>query len=235
MDLWEDEFAQSAYSSAAVYGGLAGAAALAAVRGEPEYEKVWTLAAGQLKKSILSFLWSHEKDSFIKSVNRRVDQWEYHKALDRGEETGSILTVPGSSVSYPSVTNKKMDVALLGLCFPFPVLPPGDLKMRSTADSIEKILGGSPVGGIYRYEGDTYAGGNPWVLAALWMSVYRSLLGQREKALEYIHWAEANASPTGQGRSGLGASPGLVPRHVHTGHPGIFGPPDHNERIAVFL
>ena len=34
------------------------------------------------------------------------------------------------------------------------------------------------------------------MLAALWMSVYRSLLGQREKALEYIRWAEVNASPS---------------------------------------
>ena len=195
MDLWEDEFAQSAYSSAAVYGGLTGAAALAVNRGKPEYEKVWTSAAGLLKKSILSFLWSDEKDSFIKSVNRRVDEWENHKALNSGE-TGSILTVPGSSCSCHWVTHKKMDVALLGLCFPFSVLPPGDLKMQATADSIERIQGRRPVGGIHRYEGDTYIGGNPWVLAALWMSVYRSLLGQREKALEYIRWAEVNASPT---------------------------------------
>ncbi|MCL5058335.1 MAG: glycoside hydrolase family 15 protein [Actinobacteria bacterium] len=195
MDLWEDEFAQSAYSSAAVYGGLMGAASLAAHRGDLKSEKIWTAAAGLLKKSILSFLWSDEKDSFIKSVNRRVDEWEYRKALDSGE-TAVVLAVPGSSGSYHAVTYKKMDVALLGLCFPFAVLPPGDLMMQATADSIERILGSGRAGGIHRYEGDTYAGGNPWVLAALWMSLYRSLLGQRERALEYIHWAEVNASPT---------------------------------------
>jgi GH15 family glucan-1,4-alpha-glucosidase len=71
------------------------------------------------------------------------------------------------------------------------------MKMQATAESIAGALGNSAAGGLLRYEGDAYAGGNPWVLATLWMSLYQALLGRREKALEYLHWAERNASPTG--------------------------------------
>jgi GH15 family glucan-1,4-alpha-glucosidase len=65
------------------------------------------------------------------------------------------------------------------------------------------------VGGIHRYEGDSYAGGNPWVLATLWMSIFHSLLGNREKALEYLGWTEANSSPAG-----------LLPEQVNRHHGG---------------
>jgi GH15 family glucan-1,4-alpha-glucosidase len=76
--------------------------------------------------------------------------------------------------------------------------------MQSTADEIEKRLFNRQAGGLFRYEGDTYAGGNPWVIATLWMSIFRSLQGQKDKAAEYLKWAEANSSPAG-----------LLPEQVH--------------------
>ncbi|MHB8157918.1 MAG: glycoside hydrolase family 15 protein, partial [Desulfocucumaceae bacterium] len=185
MDIWEDEFAQSTYSSAAVYGGLRAAAELASLAGDALSAELWSKTAESLRKSIINLLWSDETGSFIKSCNRRVSQWDYDRE---------------NAIS----ADKRLDIAVLGICFPFGVLPPGDKMMASSAEAIEKGLKNGKVGGLHRYGGDCYAGGNPWVLAALWMSIYKSLLGQRESALEYLEWVHANAAPTG-----------LLPEQVH--------------------
>ncbi len=204
MDIWEDEFAQSTYASAAVYGGLKGSAVLASFMGDSESERRWDEAAESLKESILAHQWSPEAGSFIRSVNRRVCEWDYCRALEKGQKA-YMFQAPGSPHCYHAVSaDMRQDIALLGLSFPFNVLSPADRRMQSTAGEIERKLSNSQVGGIHRYEGDCYAGGNPWVLATLWMSIFRSLEGDRGKALEYLNWAEANASPAG-----------LLPEQVH--------------------
>jgi len=204
MDLWEDEFAQSTYSSAAVYGGLKGAAGLAAAMGDCPSQNLWNEAAESLKESILLHQWAGDLGSFTRSANRRVSGGEYHRAQECGQGVCQ-LPLPGAQCSYNALSmDKRLDTALLGLCFPFGVLPAADERMQSTAESIEKNLFNSQVGGIHRYQGDCYAGGNPWVLTSLWMSIYHSLRGRKEKAAEYIHWAQANASQAG-----------LLPEQVH--------------------
>ena len=42
---------------------------------------------------------------------------------------------------------------------------------------------------MYRYEGDNYVGGNPWVISSLWMSLYFLKLGNKQKAREYFNWS----------------------------------------------
>ncbi|MCL6476912.1 MAG: hypothetical protein K6T65_00710 [Peptococcaceae bacterium] len=204
MDIWEDEFAQSTYASAAVYGGLKGAAALAAAMGDKQAQKQWREAAESLKKSILSRHWRAEMGTFTRSVNRRVCEWDYRQAVERGQEA-SVIQLPCAPYSYHALTvDRRLDIALLGLCFPYNVLPASDPRMQSTASAIENSLTNRQAGGLHRYEGDAYAGGNPWVLATLWMSIFRSLQGDRDSAVEYLKWAEANSSPAG-----------LLPEQVH--------------------
>ena len=94
------------------------------------------------------------------------------------EEHGRYLRTLGD----PTV-----DVSLLGLAWPFVAVDPRAPRMRATAAAVERALG-RPGGGIMRYEGDTYAGGNAWVLAALWLGLYRRQTGDPEghaRALEY--------------------------------------------------
>ncbi|MFZ5651522.1 MAG: glycoside hydrolase family 15 protein [Bacillota bacterium] len=210
MDIWEDEFAQSTYSSAAVYGGLKGAAGLASAMGDGNSRSIWDDAAETLRESILKLQWLDDRGAFARSVNKKVSQWDYHRAVENGTEA-SILPVPGTSCTYHAVpVDDRVDAAVLGLCYPFGVIPATDPRMQSAADSIERALLNRQVGGIHRYQGDSYAGGNPWVLITLWMSIYRSLAGDKESALEYINWAWANSSPTG-----------LLPEqaHRHAGGP----------------
>lgn len=204
MDIWEDEFAQSTYSSAAVYGGLKGAAALASFMGDTESNKLWNDAAESIKNSILAHQWNGEIGSFTRSVNRRVCEWDYCQALESGQNAFKVQ-IPGTPYSYHAVSmDRRVDISLLGLSFPFGVIPPTDRRMQSTAEEIEKRLLNRRVGGIHRYEGDSYAGGNPWVLATLWMSIFLSLQGNNEMALHYLQWAESNSSPAG-----------LLPEQVH--------------------
>jgi glucoamylase len=102
-------------------------------------------------------------------------------AVDRcfwSEEHGRYLRTLGD----PTV-----DVSLLGLAWPFAAVDPHGPRMRATAASVERALG-RPGGGILRYEGDTYAGGNPWVLGALWLGLYRRQTGDaggHARALAY--------------------------------------------------
>src|SRR5215218_2792091 len=66
--------------------------------------------------------------------------------------------------------------------------------MRATVAALEEKLG-CPKGSVLRYEGDTYAGGNRWVLAALWLGLWHRQVGNvagLERALEYALSAQTS-------------------------------------------
>jgi GH15 family glucan-1,4-alpha-glucosidase len=59
--------------------------------------------------------------------------------------------------------------------------------MRATVAALEDELG-DVESGVARYAGDTYVGGNNWVLAALWLGLWRRQVGDTaglERSLEY--------------------------------------------------
>jgi len=104
-------------------------------------------------------------------------------ALDRcfwNDEHGRYLRTLGD----PTV-----DVSLLGLAWPFAAVDPRGPRMRATADAVERVLG-RPGGGIMRYDGDAYAGGNPWVLAALWLGLYQRQIGDAEGHARSLAYAK---------------------------------------------
>ena len=67
--------------------------------------------------------------------------------------------------------DKKMDISLLGLVTPFNVFTPEERKIKNTVERMNLTIR-TYTGGYLRYEGDNYAGGNPWVIANLWMAEY---------------------------------------------------------------
>jgi glucoamylase len=86
-----------------------------------------------------------------------------------------------------SIGDPVLDVSLLGLAWPFAAVDPGGERMRATVAALDAELGGVG-GGVARYAGDTYAGGNRWVLAALWLGLWRRQVGDTaglERSLEY--------------------------------------------------
>lgn len=86
-----------------------------------------------------------------------------------------------------SIGDPVLDVSLLGLAWPFAAVDPAGARMRATVAALEAELGDEEEG-VARYAGDTYAGGNDWVLAALWLGLWRRQVGDPgglDRALEY--------------------------------------------------
>jgi glucoamylase len=89
-----------------------------------------------------------------------------------------------------------VDASLLGLAWPFRAVDPRSDRMRATALAVERDLG-RPGGGILRYAGDTYAGGNAWILAALWLGLVKRQLGDDAGHDGAVDYAARVATPLG--------------------------------------
>lgn len=93
-----------------------------------------------------------------------------------------------------SIGDPTLDVSLLGLAWPFAAVDPAGERMRATVAALESELG-CPAGSLMRYAGDTYAGGNKWVLAALWLGLWHRQVGDRaghERSLDYAVSAQTS-------------------------------------------
>lgn len=90
----------------------------------------------------------------------------------------------------------KMDISLLGLTTPFAVFSPKEKKMLNTIERINLTLR-TYTGGYLRYEGDNYAGGNPWVISSLWLAQYYLNAGEKRKAREQFTFVVKTASELG--------------------------------------
>ena len=90
----------------------------------------------------------------------------------------------------------KMDISIVGLTTPFKMFSPKEKKIVNTIQKIDLTLR-TYTGGYLRYEGDNYCGGNPWVIANLWMSEYYIELGNKKKARECFEFAVKSATKHG--------------------------------------
>jgi glucoamylase len=93
-----------------------------------------------------------------------------------------------------SLADTTLDVSLLGLAWPFAAVDPRGERMRATIAALRSELG-CEAGSMLRYAGDTYAGGNRWVLAALWLGLWHRQVGDAaglERALEYALSTQTN-------------------------------------------
>lgn len=183
VDLWEQTDGQHAYSAAATYGGLAACAAMAA-RHEPALVGTYREAAEAVRAGIEAHLWSDEHGRYLRS------RW-----VGRSDESGEPpppifdreLRYPTRAVRSVDPVDARVDSSLLGLSWPFRAVDPRSERMRATVTAVERVLG-LPDGGVLRHEGDDYAGGNPWLVSALWLGLARRLAGEPDalhRALEY--------------------------------------------------
>ena len=84
--------------------------------------------------------------------------------------------------------DRKMDISLLGLIYPFNMFSPKEKKIQNTVERINMTLR-TYTGGYLRYEGDNYIGGNPWIIANLWLAEYYLEAGIKNKARECFDFA----------------------------------------------
>ena len=207
FDLWEERFGEHVYSSAAVHGGIRAGAEIAEILGaDSMLIERWKAAAEQIKGAIERNFWKEDKRRFIRSVRVKLNPW--------GEEHSQFKTVvkvnPKGYCRDVTLEDWAIDVSLLGLTIPFGVFDVDDSRVADTVSAIEEALTSHPVGGIKRYEHDSYIGGNPWVLTTLWVALYHIRRKQFGKARDYFEWAV-------RARTGLGLLPEQVSKD--TGDP----------------
>ena len=193
-DLWEERVGEHTYSSAAVYGGIKAGVEVAKILNAPsEIIDKWNEAAQNMKSSIERNLWKDEAKRFIRSVRTKLNPWgcepSQHTTIVKVNEKGYYRDV--------TLEDWTIDISLLGVSIPFGVFDAEDMRVKETVEAIERALTVHPVGGIKRYENDNYIGGNPWVLATLWVALYYIEVKEYDKAKEYLMWAVESCTALG--------------------------------------
>lgn len=90
----------------------------------------------------------------------------------------------------------RVDASLLSLTTPFGLIEAGDPVMEKTMDAIRAQLSSS-TGGIRRYVGDTFYGGNPWIMLTAWLGWHDRRTGHNAAATRSQAWVEARAGEGG--------------------------------------
>ncbi|MCA0216664.1 MAG: glycoside hydrolase family 15 protein [Actinobacteria bacterium] len=103
----------------------------------------------------------------------------------------SECVADGSFVKGPE--DARVDASLVSLATPFGVIPSTDPVMAATIERIRTELS-SPSGGIRRYLGDSYFGGNPWLLLTAWLGWHDRLTGNAAGAQRAREWVLAHRS-----------------------------------------
>jgi oligosaccharide amylase len=179
IDLWEERVGISTYACACTWGAFHEYALLAGTLGLTAEAEVWASAADLLKQAIEQHLWDASLQRFIRGIKvpaRDCGVQHDHRAV-LAEETPSLFC-----------RDTTIDASLLGLSVPFAVFPADDQRIQATAEAIATHLT-SPAGGISRYQGDTYRGGNPWIICTLWLALHFIQSGSQEKGRQLYTWA----------------------------------------------
>lgn len=92
--------------------------------------------------------------------------------------------------------DSRVDASLLSLATPFGLLDASHPVMVATVETIRSELA-SLTGGIRRYRGDTYFGGNPWLLLTAWLGWHDRLVGNESGYASARNWVLDHASKGG--------------------------------------
>jgi glucoamylase len=183
MDPWEERLGVHTFTAAATAAGLAAAATLAATRDHAAAVR-WASGAQRVRAGIDRWLWSEEHGRFLRARDvARVDAHGEpvpagYLPADRRPDAAAVSGRPVHEVASVDAVDATIDASLLGLTYPFGVVDHGDARMGATIDAVAAALR-TECGALLRYPGDTYLGGNPWVLTTLWLGLARRAPGAR--------------------------------------------------------
>ena len=190
VDIWEQQDGQHAYTAAAVVGGLRAAVRAAERHDEHDAADTYRTAAGSIAAAIDEVLWDPGRGRYVRAVNIACNA--------PGEAAGTAferaLPYPNRRVAGVEPLDATLDSSLLGLAWPFRALDPGSARLRATIEAVAEGLR-SPGGGLYRQEGDTYAGGHEWLLATLWLGLARRQLGEEGEVGRAVAHVVARRTP----------------------------------------
>lgn len=194
FDLWEERMGEHTYSTAAVIAGIHAAAEMGEQLGViRETTDHWRQIEQDMKQAMMKELVDHETGIFLRSIRTKLNPW----GKEPSDKTTQIKVNPKGFTREVSLADAKMDISLLGPAVPFGVIHPNDPIIRNTADKIEKLLFCENAGGLYRYDEDNYAGGNPWIISTLWMALYHLETGEIKNTAEYLKWCIRSSTHLG--------------------------------------
>jgi len=175
LDAWEERVGVHTYTVAATIAGLEASARMADGRDDAAAVR-WRDAAARCRAGLDAHLWSDEHGRFLRSRDVARDDADGAPVPEHHQPPGR----PAHQVRSVDPVDATVDASLLGLAYPFAVLAPDDSRLVATIDTVEREL---RVGrGLLRYPGDTYVGGNPWLLTRLWLGLARRAPGSNEPA-----------------------------------------------------
>ncbi len=180
-DLWEEQRGIFSFTVGTVFGGLTAASLFCTVFGENEQAERYRRAASQIRDAASSHLWRPELNRFCRGLRR-----------------------DGGGKLKPDPT---LDASLWGLSA-FGLYAADDPRIQSTMSALkEKLWVPTAVGGMARYENDSYhrvtdqVVGNPWFICTLWYADYLTEIACDEaginEALKILEWVSEHALPSG--------------------------------------
>ncbi|MEW6109547.1 MAG: glycoside hydrolase family 15 protein [Nitrospirota bacterium] len=183
-DLWEEKMGIHTFTVSAVFAGLKAVENFAGFFGDIKRSKIYRRAAEEVKTTMDKYLYSRELNRFLKTIIPKKDG-----SFD------SDITID-ASIYAP---------------FYFGVFEPDDERVVNTMNAIKKQLWvKTEVGGIARYEGDSYhkvtddiqmVPGNPWFICTLWLAQWHIAKAKDVKelheALAILEWVASMALPSG--------------------------------------
>jgi len=174
FDLWEEYEGVSLYSIASIFGSYN--------------------AMLKIYKNVKSVFENNRLK--IENINKKTKSLE--KEMLQIKEYCLKTFFDENKKSYiRNVTDKKMDISILGTITPFELFSPKEKYVQNTIERINMTLR-TYTGGYVRYEEDKYMGGyNPWPISNLWMACYNLDVGENKKALENFEFVTNSCSEHG--------------------------------------
>lgn len=180
-DLWEERQGVLTFTCSTVYGGLTAAAHFCEVFGETGLAQEYLEGAATLREAMDKYLYLEKEKRFARMVNFKKD---------------GTMEVDAT-----------IDASLYGT-FAFGAYPPDDEKVKNTMNQIyEKLWCKTKVGGLARYENDSYyrispdVTGNPWFVTTLWIAQYQIAVAKSkeelQKAFKIMEWTADHALQSG--------------------------------------
>ncbi len=180
-DLWEERRGMLTFTTGTVFGGLTAASLFCTVFGEDDLAEHYQQVASEIRDAASEYLWRPEINRFCRMVSR--------------DENGNLIY------------DDSCDASLWGL-FAFGLYAADDERIIATFAALkEKLWINTNVGGLARYEGDSYHRvdtrfpGNPWFICTLWLADHLTDKAHNEKELQesikILEWVVEHALPSG--------------------------------------
>lgn len=130
-------------------------------------------------------------------VGQQLSRTEYLRAADRITRSiqtamvqdGRLLAELHPHRTHGSRDEYVQDISVVGAAVPYGLISPEWAPLRKAADGMAHAFTSWPMGGIGRYPGDRFEGGNPWPLCSLWLAVYYVAAGEGARAMPHMEWA----------------------------------------------